>query len=185
MTGVRASAGAFHPCGRGPPGGQSPRTFSVSRGRMDRSAPADLNQAPPARGSWFYDPKVRGAAYQAILIAFIVFLAYEATTNALENLRRARIASGFGFWNVTAGFDISQSLIPFSASGSTYGEAFYVGLLNTLIVAASGILFATLVGFLMGVARLSKNWLIARLATIYVELVRNVPLLLQLFFWYY
>src|SRR3954468_11357009 len=152
---------------------------------MDRSAPADLNQAPPARGSWFYDPKVRGAAYQAILVLLLGFVVYAAATNAIENLQRARIASGFGFWNVTAGFDVSQSLIPFSAAGSTYGQAFLVGLLNTLLVSAIGIVLATLLGFVMGVARLSNNWIVEKLATAYVELIRNIPLLLQLFFWYY
>ena len=147
--------------------------------------PAPLAQAPPPRESWFYDPKVRGAAYQVILVTVILFVAYVAATNAIENLRRARIASGFGFWNVTAGFDVSASLIPFSAAGSTYGQAFLVGLLNTLLVSAIGIVLATILGFVMGVARLSKNWIVEKLATAYVELIRNVPLLLQLFFWYY
>jgi general L-amino acid transport system permease protein len=132
-----------------------------------------------------YDPKVRAAAYQIALVVVVTFFIYEAATNAIANLRRARIASGFGFWDVAAGFDISQTLIRYSASGSTYGEAFYVGLLNTLVVAAIGVVFATLIGFIMGVARLSKNWIVARLATVYVEVVRNSPLLLQLFFWYY
>src|SRR5215207_11148677 len=151
---------------------------------MDRSVQSSPHPAQ-ARGSFLYDPKVRGAAYQILLVAFIAFLFYEAATNAIENLRRARIASGFGFWNVVAGFDVSQSLIPFSAAGSTYGQAFLVGLLNTLLVSALGIVLATILGFVMGVARLSKNWIVEKLATAYVELIRNVPLLLQLFFWYY
>ena len=142
-----------------------------------------VSEAP--RGSLLYDPKVRAAAYQIALVVVVTFFIYEAATNAIANLRRARIASGFGFWDVAAGFDISQTLIRYSASGSTYGEAFYVGLLNTLVVAAIGVVFATLIGFIMGVARLSKNWIVARLATVYVEVVRNSPLLLQLFFWYY
>jgi len=103
--------------------------------------------------------------------------------NAIENLRRARIASGFEFWNFTSGFDISQTLIDYSST-STYGRAFWVGLINTLVVAALGILLATVVGFLAGIARLSKNWLLARVAGGYVELIRNLPLLLQLLFWY-
>jgi general L-amino acid transport system permease protein len=147
--------------------------------------PAPLAQAPPPRESWLYDPKVRGAAYQVILVTVILFVVYVAATNAIENLRRARIASGFGFWDVTAGFDVSASLIPFSAASSTYGQAFLVGLLNTLLVSAIGIVLATILGFIMGVARLSKNWIVEKLATAYVELIRNVPLLLQLFFWYY
>ena len=98
--------------------------------------------------------------------------------------RAHEIASGFGFWNQTAGFDISQTLIEYSAQAGTYGRAFWVGLLNTLLVAAIGIVLATIVGFLVGIARLSKNFLLAKLSTGYVELIRNLPLLLQLLFWY-
>jgi general L-amino acid transport system permease protein len=130
-----------------------------------------------------YNPKVRGIAYQAVLCAVIVFLAWSAVQNAAENLERARIASGFGFWDNTAGFDISQTLIGYSAT-STYGRAFWVGLLNTLLIAALGIVLATIVGFMIGIGRLSKNWLVARMAGFYVETIRNVPLLLQLLFWY-
>jgi len=113
-----------------------------------------------------------------------VFLCYSAVRNAADNLARANIASGLGFWNQTAGFDISQTMIEYSAQGSTYGRAFWVGLLNTLLVAVLGIFFATIVGFVVGIARLSKNWLIGNIASCYVELIRNVPLLLQLLFWY-
>jgi general L-amino acid transport system permease protein len=133
--------------------------------------------------SLLYNPRVRTIAYQALLCAAIAFLAWSAVNNAIENLRRARIASGFEFWNFTSGFDISQTLIDYSST-STYGRAFWVGLINTLVVAAFGIVLATILGFLMGIARLSKNWLLARLAGGYVELIRNLPLLLQLLFWY-
>ena len=105
-------------------------------------------------------------------------------TNTAANLKRQNIASGFGFVDRTAGFDVSQHLIPFDAS-MTYGRAFLVGLLNTLLVAGLGIVLATILGFVIGIARLSTNWLVARLATVYVEVIRNVPLLLQLFFWYF
>ena len=98
--------------------------------------------------------------------------------------QRAHIASGFGFWNHTAGFDISQTLISFNSATSTYGRAFWVGLLNTLLVAGLGIVIATILGFIIGIARLSKNWLVAKTATGYVETIRNIPLLLQLLFWY-
>ncbi|MEJ0076766.1 MAG: amino acid ABC transporter permease [Alphaproteobacteria bacterium] len=138
----------------------------------------------PPKVSLLYDPKVRSIAYQVILCAIIVFLAYSAVRNAAENLARAKIASGFGFWNQTAGFDISQTLIAYSAQAGTYGRAFWVGLLNTLLVAAIGIVLATIVGFLVGIARLSKNFLLAKLSAGYVEIIRNVPLLLQLLFWY-
>jgi general L-amino acid transport system permease protein len=138
----------------------------------------------PPKVALIYDPKVRSIAYQVVLVAIIVFLAYSAVKNAADNLARAKIASGFGFWNQTAGFDISQTLIEYSAQSGTYGRAFWVGLLNTLVVAAFGIVLATIVGFLVGIARLSRNWLIGKLAAGYVELIRNVPLLLQLLFWY-
>ena len=138
----------------------------------------------PPKVSLIYDPKVRSIAYQVLLCAVIIFLAYSAVRNAADNLARARIASGFGFWNQTAGFDISQTLIEYTAQAGTYGRAFWVGLLNTLLVAAIGIVLATVVGFLVGIARLSKNFLLSKLSAGYVELIRNVPLLLQLLFWY-
>jgi len=138
----------------------------------------------PPKVSLIYDPKVRSIAYQVVLCAIILFLAYWAVRNAAINLEKAHIASGLGFWNQTAGFDISQTLIDYSAQAGTYGRAFWVGLLNTLLVAVLGIFFATIVGFIVGIARLSKNWLIGNIATCYVELIRNVPLLLQLLFWY-
>ena len=128
--------------------------------------------------------RLGSVAAQIALIVLIGGLAYGAVVNVTQNLARAHIASGFGFWNNTAGFDISQTLISYSASTSTFGRAFWVGLLNTLLVAAIGIVLATVLGFVVGMGRLSRNWLVARLATAYVELIRNVPLLLQLLFWY-
>jgi general L-amino acid transport system permease protein len=139
-----------------------------------------------APGVPFYrDPKYRGIALQIGICAALAGLAYIAIQIAADNLARSHVASGFGFWNVTAGFDISQTLIDYSPQSSTYGRAFWVGLLNTLVVAALGIVLATILGFAIGVARLSRNFLLERLATCYVELIRNVPLLLQLLFWYY
>lgn len=138
----------------------------------------------PPRVAFYNDPKVRSIAYQLALCLIIVFLVYGAASNAIENLRRANIASGFGFWNNTAGFDISQTLIAYSSQASTYGRAFWVGLLNTLLVAGLGIVFATVLGFVVGISRLSKNWLLAKVAGSYVEIIRNIPLLLQLLFWY-
>ena len=138
----------------------------------------------PAPVAFYNDPKVRSIAYQVALCAIIALLVYGATSNAIENLRRAHIASGFGFWDNAAGFDISQTLIPYSATVSTYGSAFWVGLLNTLLVAGLGIVFATILGFVIGISRLSRNWLVSKVATGYVETIRNIPLLLQLLFWY-
>jgi general L-amino acid transport system permease protein len=138
----------------------------------------------PAQVVFYNDPKFRSIAYQFILCAVVGFLVYGATRNAIDNLARAQIASGFGFWNTTAGFDISQTLIEYSARGSTYGRAFWVGLLNTLLVAGLGIIFATILGFIVGISRLSSNWLLSKVAGGYVETIRNLPLLLQLLFWY-
>ena len=140
-------------------------------------------KAPSAQSSLLYDPKVRGLVYQGVLIAAIVLIFYTAASNAIDNLRAAKIASGFGFVNSTSGFDVNQTLVPYSAT-STYGRAFWVGLLNTLLVAVVGIVFATLLGFVVGVARLSTNWIVAKAAMVYVEIIRNTPLLLQLLIWY-
>jgi general L-amino acid transport system permease protein len=143
-----------------------------------------IARAPePAKASFLNDPKVRGIAYQIVLVVVVAALIWTAASNAIDNLRAAKIASGFGFLNSTSGFDVSQALIPYSAT-STYGEAFIVGLLNTLLVAAIGVVLATFLGFFIGIARLSSNWIVARVATAYVELIRNLPLLLQLLFWY-
>src|SRR5450830_103759 len=140
--------------------------------------------SPPARVAFYNDPIFRSIAYQVALCAVIGFLVYAAARNAIANLERAHIASGFGFWNTTAGFDISQALIQFDSQTSSYGRAFWVGLLNTLLVAGIGIVIATILGFIVGIALLSKNWLVAKAAAGYVETIRNIPLLLQLLFWY-
>jgi len=136
--------------------------------------------------SWpglLYDTRVRGAALQVLLLIVLLLIGYEIATNTAANLRKQNIASGFGFLGRTAGFDISQTVIDYKST-SSYARAFWVGFLNTLLVAALGVVLATVLGFLIGLARLSANWLVARLATVYVEVVRNVPLLLQLFVWY-
>ena len=134
--------------------------------------------------SLLYRREVRAAIYQILIVVALGALVWMIVSNTIVNLRRQNIASGFGFWNTTAGFDISQTLVAYSPT-STYARALLVGLCNTLLVAALGIFFATIVGFSIGIARLSSNWLIARLATVYIEVVRNVPLLLQLFVWYF
>jgi general L-amino acid transport system permease protein len=143
-----------------------------------------VSQASPPKRSFLYDPNIRGYFFQILLVVIVSYLFYMAATNVIENLQRAKIASGFGFLENTAGFDISQTLITFSAAGSTYGDAFIVGLLNTLIVSAIGIVFATILGFAVGIARLSTNWMVRKVSMVYVELLRNIPLLLQLLFWY-
>jgi general L-amino acid transport system permease protein len=134
-------------------------------------------------GSLLNDPNVRGIAYQILTMALLILFIYWVSANTIENLKRANIASGYGFLNGRAGFDLGQSLVPYS-SDSTYGRALYVGFLNTLLVAVTGIITATIVGFIIGIGRLSNNWLIAKLSLIYVEVFRNIPPLLVIFFWY-
>ncbi len=131
-----------------------------------------------------YTVRAGRIALQVLLAVIVCGLIYGAFVNAANNLAHAHIASGFGFWNNSAGFDISQTLIAYSASTSTFGRAFWVGLLNTLLVAGLGIVLATALGFTIGIARLSRNWLVTRVAGGCVELIRNIPLLLQLLFWY-
>jgi len=140
-------------------------------------------RAPRERSSLLTDPRVRSILIQAVLLVSVVGLGWYFVENARANLAAQRIATGFGFLNVTAGFGVSQALIPYSET-STYGRAFVVGLLNTLLVSGLGIVFATVFGFLLGIARLSKNWLIAKIAEVYVEVIRNLPLLFQIMFWY-
>jgi len=115
-----------------------------------------------------------------ILLAAVLFFVH----NTAVNLEKRGIASGFDFLSGTSGFDISISLIPYTLQ-STYGRAFLVGLMNTLLVSAIGIVLATIIGFIVGIARLSKNFLVAALAAAYVDVIRNIPLLAQIIFWYF
>jgi general L-amino acid transport system permease protein len=138
--------------------------------------------APP-RVAVINNPRIRALVYQLGLLAAVLWFGYEFALNAKANLDAHKITSGFGFLDQTAGFGVNQSLIPYSES-DTYGRVFLVGLLNTLLVSAIGIVLATILGFFVGLARLSPNWLVARLAGGYVELIRNLPLLFQILFWY-
>jgi general L-amino acid transport system permease protein len=146
-------------------------------------APSAPTGPPPPPPAW-QDPRLRALVFQALALAAVVGLGFFIVHNTLANLSKQGIASGFGFFRTTAGFGISMSLIDYAESQS-YFRAFLVGLLNTLLVSAIGIVVATLLGFLLGIMRLSRNWLVARLAAAYIEIVRNLPLLLQLFFWYF
>ena len=132
---------------------------------------------------FYNDPRIRSLFFQLLLLGLIVALFWFAYDNTVSNLRKRNIAQGFAFWDVEAGFDISQTLISYSAS-SSYGRAFWVGLLNTMLVSLVSIFFATILGVIIGILRLSRNWLVAKLAMVYVEIFRNVPLLLILYFWY-
>ena len=125
-----------------------------------------------------------GLAAQVAFAAILAWIGYEFVANARDNLETQHIASGFGFLRNTAGFDVSQSLIPYSGTTNTYARVFLVGLLNTLLVSVISIVFATAIGFIIALCRLSPNWLLSRVGGIYVEIIRNLPLLFQLLFWY-
>ena len=135
------------------------------------------------RSSALNDPRVRAILYQVAIVAGVVGLGWYLVDNTVTNLENQQIASGFGFLEREAGFEISEGPIEYSAADS-YGRALFVGFLNTVKVAVLGVVLATILGTLVGVARLSSNWLVAKLASVYVEGLRNIPLLLQLFFWY-
>lgn len=136
------------------------------------------------RTSLLNDPVFRGILYQVLVAAAVIGFFGWIIYNTAQNLAAQNKTTGFDFLFRTAGFDISFTLFPWSR-GSFYWQAFLAGLLNTLLVAVIGIFFATILGFALGIARLSSNWLIARFATVYIETIRNIPLLLQLFFWYF
>ena len=138
----------------------------------------------PASVSLVNNPRIRSLAVQLLLVLAIVYVGWSFVENARANLAARGIATGFAFFNQTAGFGIVQTLIPYSET-STYGRAFLVGLLNTLLVAGNfGVVLGTFLGFAIGIARLSSNFLLSKLAGAYVELMRNLPLLFQIFFWY-
>jgi general L-amino acid transport system permease protein len=138
---------------------------------------ARLRRALGGRAGW------GGFFVQILFVAALAWIGYEIVANARANLQSQRITAGFGFLNNTAGFDVSQNLIPYSGS-DTYTRVFLVGLLNTLLVSVIGIFFASIIGFMVALGRLSPNWLLARISGAYVELIRNLPLLFQILFWY-
>jgi general L-amino acid transport system permease protein len=147
------------------------------------STSSDSDALRPARGAFWNDPTVRAIFWQVVVLGAVAALIAYLVTNTIANLDRQNIASGFGFLNLEAGFAIGESLVEYHP-GDTYGWALLVGLLNTIKVAVAGIACTTVIGVAVGILRLSPNWLMARLATVYVETLRNVPVLLQLFFWY-
>src|SRR6266404_8174781 len=136
-----------------------------------------LKRALGGRAGW------GGFALQIAFVVLLVWIGYEIIANARVNLETQHITSGFGFLKNTAGFDVSQNLIPYSGS-DPYTRVFLVGLLNTLLVSIIGIFFATVIGFLVALGRLSPNWLLSRISGGYVELIRNLPVLFQILFWY-
>ncbi|QJI30875.1 amino acid ABC transporter permease [Pseudomonas sp. ADAK18] len=132
----------------------------------------------------FSDPKVRAWLFQIITIVAVVSLGWYLFNNTQTNLQHRGITSGFDFLERSAGFGIAQHLIDYTESDS-YARVFVIGLLNTLLVTVIGVVLATILGFIVGVARLSPNWIISKLATVYVEVFRNIPPLLQILFWYF
>jgi len=147
-------------------------------------APQNMPQSSASKVPLWRQPAFRAALFQILLVLGILAFGYYLLTNTLTNMERRGITTGFGFLSNEAGFGILKSLIEYDET-HTYGRTFLVGLLNTLLVAGLGIFFATFIGFFVGVARLSHNWLVARLATVYIETFRNIPLLLQIMFWYF
>ncbi|HEY4254533.1 MAG TPA: amino acid ABC transporter permease [Roseomonas sp.] len=136
----------------------------------------------PIRLSWS-DERVRAIVWQVLVVGIIVAIVWWLVRNTQHNLEVRRIATGFGFLNREAGLPIAEHVIDYSPT-NTYLRALIVGVLNTLKVAVIGIILATIFGTLIGIARLSKNWLVSRIAGVYVEVIRDLPLLLQLLFWY-
>ncbi|HTJ98235.1 MAG TPA: amino acid ABC transporter permease [Bordetella sp.] len=149
---------------------------------MTSASKSPPTAAPVRKLSW-NDPGVRAIVYQVVAVAAVAWVVWFLVSNTLHNLSTRHISTGFGFLDREAGFAIGETPISYTPA-NTYGRAIVVGLLNTLRAAVIGIVLATVFGTVIGIARLSRNWLIAKLASVYVEVMRNIPLLLQLFFWY-
>jgi general L-amino acid transport system permease protein len=141
------------------------------------------DNATPEKVPFWLDPKKRAILFQFITFCMLGLLAYYLVSNVLINLQKQKIATGFGFLRKEASFEVGESLISYSAA-STYGRALLVGALNTIKVAFIGVVITIILGTIIGVARLSTNWLVSKLATLYVEVMQDIPVLLQLFFWY-
>ena len=143
-----------------------------------------MSKQSPKISNFIFNKNVQGVFYQAITLGLVILGIYYIVQNTAQNMVARGLASGFNFLGVESQFDIQMTLIEYSPT-STYFDAFIVGLLNTLLVAGIGILFATIIGFAFGIMRLSSNWLVAKIAESYIEIIRNIPLLLQIFFWYF
>ncbi|MBV9736262.1 MAG: amino acid ABC transporter permease [Acidisphaera sp.] len=146
---------------------------------------ASVRQAPrrQVRLSWS-DPRLRNVFWQVVVIGAVVLLVWYLIGNTRRNLEARHIATGFGFLSQSAAIPIGESPIPYTPSVSTYGRALLIGILNTLRVSVIGVVLATVLGTLVGIGRLSKNLLVAKITAVYVETLRDIPVLLQLFFWY-
>ena len=145
-----------------------------------------MNNKPlPTDGQGFLNnPQHRAIFFQVVALTVVVFFAYYFANNMFANIESRGITTGFSFLDNTAGFGISQSLIPYDDGTSTFLDVFIIGILNTLLVSILGIIFASIIGLILGVARLSSNFLVSKLALVYIETFRNIPILLQILFWY-
>ncbi len=146
--------------------------------------PENNKHSANSKPSFWNDPEKRSILFQILMVGAVILFILYIINNTMHNLETRGISTGFGFLSQNAGFDILLTLIPFDATYS-FGRTFVVGLLNTLLVSFLGVICATILGFMLGIARLSHNWLIRKVATVYVEIFRNIPLLLQIFFWYF
>ena len=149
---------------------------------MDKEAMQPVTSQSEKIPFWL-DPKKRAIIYQIGTLCMVGLLAYYLVSNTLANLERQSVATGFSFLSKESSFEIGESLIPYSAANS-YGRALIVGALNTLLVSFIGIILTVILGTFIGIARLSTNWLVTKLASIYIEVMQDIPILLQLFFWY-
>jgi general L-amino acid transport system permease protein len=166
------------------------QTTSEGDRRLMSQATADPRvltaRAAPKRRlrlSWA-DPVFRSVVWQIVIVGFVVAIGWYLASNTAQNLAARHIATGFGFLDRVAGIPIGESMIPYNPAENTYGRALLIGVLNTLKVSVIGVVLATILGTIIGIGRLSKNWLLAKLTAFYVETLRDLPLLLQLLFWY-
>ncbi len=137
----------------------------------------------PKKVPFFNDPAKRSIMFQLGVMLILGFLGYYLIANTMANLERQSIATGLGFLEKESSFEIGESLISYSAA-DTYARALLVGVINTLIVSFIGIILTVILGTVIGVARLSANWLVSRMSAVYIEVFQNIPVLLQIFFWY-
>ncbi|MGB5446210.1 MAG: amino acid ABC transporter permease [Psychromonas sp.] len=142
------------------------------------------SQLPPTTPGLLNSPKNRAILFQVVALLAVIACAFYFSNNMFDNIAKRGISTGFSFLNETAGFGISQSLIPYDDTSSTFLDVFIIGILNTLLVGVLGIFFASVLGLLIGVGRLSTNFLVAKLSLVYIETFRNIPILLQILFWY-
>jgi len=143
-----------------------------------------VTTAPVARPSFWRDPAKRALVWQCLVVLVLAVFVWMVVNNTATNMEQRGLASGFGFLETSAGFGIITTPFIDYAETSNYFQVFLVGLVNTIIVAVVGCVLALALGFVIGIARLSSNWLVQKIATFYIELFRNVPLLLQILFWY-